>query len=64
MPANRLVCQLCLDTGLRIDDALALRTEQLYASRVTVIEKKTKKRRSLTTKKDLLAELQAQAGKL
>lgn len=64
MPANRLVCLLCLETGLRVDDVLSLRTEQLYAPRVTVIEKKTKKRRSFTIKKALLAELQAQAGKV
>lgn len=63
MPANRLVCELCLCSGLRIDDALALRTEQL-GQRITVIEKKTKKRKSFTIKKSLLEELKAQAGRV
>lgn len=62
-PANRLACELCLQSGLRIDDALSLRTEQL-APRVTVIEHKTKKKKTFYIKKDLLEALKQQAGSI
>ena len=43
--ANRLVCQVMLHTGLRVDDALSITAEQVRMSRFWVTEKKTGKRR-------------------
>lgn len=62
-PPNRLACQLALHTGLRISDVLALRTEQLKP-RLTVKEAKTGKSRRITIPKQLLADIQAQAGEV
>lgn len=45
MPQNRLALQVALATGLRIDDVLHLKTEQLRKERFTVKEMKTGKRR-------------------
>ena len=42
-PANRLVCEIALATGLRVSDVLGLRIERLNL-RPTVIEQKTGKR--------------------
>lgn len=62
MPENRLVCRVCVATGLRVGDVLALRTEQL-SPQFWVVESKTKKRRRVNLKADLLADLKAHAGK-
>ena len=62
MPQNRLICQLAIQTGLRIGDIVGLRTEQLKA-RPTVTEAKTKKNRRIYIPADLLRRIQAQAGK-
>lgn len=61
MPENRLVCRTCVATGLRVSDVLALRTEQL-SSRFWVIEQKTKKKRRVDLKRELLEQLKEQAG--
>lgn len=60
-PSNRLVCQVCLHTGLRVGDVLALRTEQLKRQ-FWVVEAKTGKRRRVNLTDDLLGRIQAQAG--
>lgn len=62
-PANRLVCRVCLHTGLRVGDVLALRTEQL-APRFWVVERKTGKRRQVGLPAGLLADVRAQAGEV
>lgn len=62
-PANRLVCRVCVSTGLRVGDVVRLRTEQL-ASQFWITEQKTGKRRRVNLKAALLRELQAQAGKI
>ena len=62
MPANALVCELCLETGLRVDDALDLRTKEL-AQTMTLTEQKTHKKKRVKISADLLRRLQAQAGK-
>ena len=63
MPANALVIELCLDTGLRVGDVLALETAQLRrGQRITVLEHKTRKRRRIYIRKDLHSRLLAQAG--
>ena len=62
-PANRLVCRVCVHTGLRVSDVLGLRSEQLKSSgQVWVTEKKTGKRKRVNLPQELLAALQAQAG--
>ena len=60
-PQNRLVCRVCLHTGLRVSDVLALRTDQL-AARFSVLESKTGKRRRVSLDAALLADLRASAG--
>lgn len=60
-PANRLVCEVMLHTGLRVGDVLALRTEQIKP-RVWVTESKTGKRKQVGFPKDLLDRILAQAG--
>lgn len=61
MPQNRLIMQLCIHTGLRVGDVVALRTEQLKP-RVSVKEHKTGKSRRITIPAKLLRDIQAQAG--
>ena len=55
-PANALVCRVCVSTGLRVGDALALRTDQLKPQ-FWITEQKTKKRRRINLKAELLKEL-------
>ena len=62
MPSNRLVCQVCLHTGCRLGDVLALKTEQL-APRFWITEQKTGKRRLVGLPAPLLDLLREQAGK-
>lgn len=61
MPSNRLVCEVCLHTGLRVGDVLSLRPEQL-ARQFWIVESKTKKRRRVNLTDDLLYRLRAQSG--
>ncbi len=60
-PANRLVCRVCVATGLRVGDVVSLRTEQL-APQFWITEAKTGKRRRVNLTKSLLASLRAQSG--
>ena len=60
-PANRLVCRVCVATGLRVGDVVALRTDQLKAQ-FWITEQKTGKRRRVNLTKQLLGELLDQAG--
>ncbi len=52
MPANRLVCEVCLSTGLRVGDVLALKPEQL-GPQFWITEQKTRKRRRVNLTQDL-----------
>ncbi len=61
MPANRLVCEVCVHTGLRVGDVLKLRTEQI-SRQFWVTEEKTNKRRRVNLTDDLVRRLRAQAG--
>lgn len=64
-PSNRRVMQVCLHTGLRVSDALELRTEKLRkSSRFWVTEKKTGKRRMVGIPKALREELLENAGEV
>ena len=60
-PSNRLVCRVCLHTGLRVGDVLGLKTSQLKPS-FWVKEAKTGKRKQVGIPAHLLAEIKAQAG--
>ena len=62
-PSNRLVCEVCLHTGLRLSDVLGLRTEQLRP-RFWITEAKTGKRRIVGLPAPLLSALLRQAGKV
>ena len=62
-PANRLVCRVCVSTGLRVGDVVQLRTSQL-APQFWVTEQKTGKRRRVNLTAALLEELRVQAGKI
>ncbi len=63
MPANRLVCEICAHTGLRVGDVVQLRTDQL-ARQFWIRESKTGKRRRVNLTEDLLKRVRAQAGRL
>ena len=62
-PANRLVCRVCVSTGLRVGDVVQLRTDQLKPQ-FWITEQKTGKRRRVNLAAPLLKELRAQAGRL
>lgn len=62
MPTNRLVCRVCLQTGLRVGDVLSLTPAQIATDRLSVVESKTGKRRTVRLSAALLAELRAQSG--
>lgn len=62
MPVNRVVMRVCIHTGLRVGDVLALRTDQI-APRFWVTEQKTKKRRIVGLPADLLADMRKIGGK-
>lgn len=61
---NELALQVSLCTGLRIDDVLSLKTQQLKTNRFTVTESKTMKRRKITLPVNLWNDLLMQAGKI
>lgn len=61
MPVNRVAMRVCIHTGLRVGDVLALRTDQI-APRFWVTEQKTKKRRIVGLPADLLADMRKIAG--
>ena len=52
-PQNRLACEISLATGLRINDVLALKAEQIQKQRFTVREEKTGKTRAIYLPKEL-----------
>ena len=62
-PSNRLVCRVCLQTGLRVGDVVALRKDQL-GRQFWITEAKTRKRRRVNLPGDLLDQVRAQAGKV
>lgn len=61
LPQNRLICELALVTGLRIGDAVAIRSAQLKP-RPTIREAKTGKSRRIYIPAQLLKDIKAQAG--
>ena len=63
MPQNRLALQVALDTGLRIDDVLHIKTEQMKKERFTIKEMKTGKSRRIRISKALREECLLYAGR-
>ena len=61
MPQNRLIARVCLHTGLRVGDVVALRTQDL-GPQFMVREAKTGKRRRVGLPENLLADIRDQAG--
>lgn len=61
---NRLAILVSLYTGLRINDVLSLKTEQIRKQRFTVVESKTGKKRKIRLSDDLLDDLLKIAGKI
>ena len=63
-PANRLVFEVMLATGLRVSDVLNIKTAQVERQRFTVREQKTGKSRRVLIPKELQLRLLQQAGRL
>lgn len=61
-PCNRLIMRVCLATGLRVGDVVALRSQQLDRRRCTVRESKTGKTRRIYWPADLWADLRRWRG--
>ena len=61
MPQNRLIARVCLQTGLRVGDVVALRTRDI-GQQFMVTEAKTNKRRRVGLTEDLIRDILAQAG--
>ena len=61
-PQNRLACEISLFTGFRINDVLALKTDQVKKGRFTIREEKTGKRRTVRLPKDLVDRCIAFSG--
>lgn len=55
---DRLITDVCLETGGRIDDVLALRKWQLDGTELLLMESKTNKRRKVTLTQELADKLQ------
>ena len=64
MPQNALACRVSLETGLRIDDVLSIKTIQLTKGRWTLTERKTGKKRRIYIPKALQEEILAYSGKV
>ncbi len=60
-PPNRLVCRVCVATGLRVGDVVTLKTDQI-ARQFWITEAKTGKRRRVNLTDELILLLRAQAG--
>lgn len=68
--ADKLICELCLQTGWRVDDVLALTVEQarhaltLKRASIQIIEKKTGKKSRKNIPRKLLVDCLEQAGEI
>lgn len=65
MPANRLVMECCIASGLRVSDVLSLKTDALArGQRITVREQKTGKSRRIYWPSRLYTRMLEQAGRV
>lgn len=60
---NELVLRVCEETGIRIGDALSLKTDELK-ERFTIMEQKTGKRRRIRIRAALLEALKRNSGRV
>ena len=60
MPGNRLVCEVLLQTGLRVSDCLSIRREQVKRQ-FWITEAKTGKRRRVNLTDDLVERILSQS---
>lgn len=60
-PSNRIVCETCLHTGLRVGDVLALKTKDI-SRQFWITEAKTGKRRRVNLPDPLIRKIREQAG--
>lgn len=63
MPTNRLVVELCIATGLRVSDALEIKTVKLKR-RMTIKEMKTGKTRRVVIPAKIYTDMLSNAGRL
>lgn len=63
MPQNRLALEVSLSTGLRLGDVLNIKTCQLK-QRMSVVESKTGKRKTVRLSNELLDELLRRSGNI
>lgn len=61
---NRLVCEVALETGLRVGDIVSLKTADLNKKSFMLTEQKTNKKRRIRLREGLRQKLLKQAGKL
>lgn len=59
---NRLVCKVCLETGLRVGDVLLFKSKDLDKRTFTIREQKTKKKKIVRLREPLKKELRSVAG--
>jgi integrase len=59
---NRLVCKVCLETGLRVGDVLLFKSKDLDKGTFTITEQKTKKKKVIRLRASLKKELRSVAG--
>lgn len=64
MPENRLALQVSLITGIRINDVLSLKTEQIKKGRFSIREEKTGKRKNIYIPKKLADEILSYSSNL
>lgn len=65
MPANRLIMECCMASGLRVGDVLALKTADVqHGPRMTVREQKTGKSRRVYWPAELRLRMLQQAGRV
>lgn len=60
---NELVLRVCEETGIRVGDALSLKTDELK-ERFTITERKTGKRRRIRIRATLLEALRRNSGRV
>lgn len=61
-PENRLACEISLATGLRVNDILALKPDQVRRQRFTIREEKTGKTKLVRLPSDLVKRCLACSG--
>lgn len=67
-PADKLICEIMLQTGWRVEDVLNIKTEQVVKAlnkkrtNISIIEQKTGKKSTKYIPREILSSVQSQAG--